>query len=247
MGSPPQVRRRLGFYRVAGAAFFSLGLALAVFCGYMLWGTNVAGDRASAQILELAAEDLDQTEDSGAAAPAASGRQLPAAGSVTGGENAAKETSAQRGDLLGVISIPSVDLEVPVLEGTEADVLDQGVLGHYPGTGSPGGLGNFAVAGHRTTHGAPLYDIEEIAVGDAIVVRTGRGWDVYTMQRQRVVDPEAVEVLAPVPDDPGATATARWMVLTSCHPKLSAAERIVAYARWDRHVPRSEGAPAELG
>ena len=146
-----------------------------------------------------------------------------------------------------MVTIPSIDLELPVLEGVGADVLDQGVLGHYPGTGAPGSVGNFAIAGHRTTHGAPLYDIDQIEVGDPIVVQTAQGWDVYTMQRERIVDPDAVEVIAPVPDDPQATPTQRSMVLTSCYPKLSAAQRIVAYASFDRHVPKGEGAPAEIG
>ncbi len=159
----------------------------------------------------------------------------------------ASESPYGPGDVVAVVTIPSIDLELPVLEGMGADVLDQGVLGHYPGTGAPGSVGNFAIAGHRTTHGAPLYDIDQIEVGDPIVVQTARGWDVYTMQRERIVDPGAVEVIAPVPDDPQATPTQRWMVLTSCYPKLSAAQRIVAYADFDRHVPKGEGAPAELG
>ncbi|MGB3184773.1 MAG: class E sortase [Ornithinimicrobium sp.] len=245
-------RLRGGLIRGMGAALISLGLALAVFCGFMLWGTNVAGDQASAQILELASEELGQSSVAGAPTPegtnrpAATGDQVPGAGGDTGRDVRETQSAVENGELIAVVTIPSIDVEIPVLEGMDGDILDEGVLGHYPGTQSPGEVGNFAVAGHRTTHGAPLYDIDEIEVGDAIVVQTSQGWDVYAMERQRVVDPAAIEVIAPVPDDPDATATSSWMVLTSCHPKLSAEKRMIAYASLDRHVPRSEGPPAEL-
>jgi len=256
-----------------GYLLVSAGLALAVFSGYMLWGSNVVGDRASAQILQLALETLEQSPaaapaprdalsqtpsvlldpsipevdtDTRPAASLTAASRAPAAGAAVQAP-ATQAAPLEQGDLIGIVTIPSIDVEVPVLEGMGASVLDQGVLGHYPGTAAPGQVGNFAVAGHRTTHGAPMYDIDRIAVGDPITVETSRGWDVYTMQRHRIVTPDAVEVIAPVPDDPGATPSAAWMVLTSCHPKLSAAQRIIAYAVLDRHVPRSSGPPVELG
>ncbi len=239
MRPPCRPRGRTGPVHTLGYLLVSAGLALVVFSGYMLWGSNVVGDRASAQILELASETLEQSP---AAAPASPDASLTAPAQASVGQAA----PPANGDLIGVVTIPSIEVEVPVLEGMDASVLDQGVLGHYPGTAAPGQVGNFAVAGHRTTHGAPMHDIDRIAVGDPITVETSRGWDVYTMQRHRIVTPDAVEVIAPVPDDPSATASAAWMVLTSCHPKLSAAKRIIAYAVLDRHVPRASGPPAEL-
>lgn len=233
--------------RGLGAALISVGLALGIFCGYMFWGTNLAGDQASAQILELASEEFDESaliDEPSVAVPDLDSLTVASSGGLAA---PSVEPLPDHGDLLAVVSIPSIDVEVPVLEGTDAEVLDQGVLGHYPGTASAGTVGNFALAGHRTTHGAPLYDIDEIVAGDAIVVQTRQGWDVYTMQRRRIVDPDAVEVIAPVPDDPGADPTSSWMVLTSCHPKVSAAKRIIAYASLDRHVPKDQGPPAELG
>ncbi|MGB3829696.1 MAG: class E sortase [Ornithinimicrobium sp.] len=255
---PHRKPRHTGALRRVGLAFLSVGIALVLFCGYVFWGSNVAGDHAAAQILERASTQLDHS-DAGEASPvvvppvrAASAQ--PSTRQATGAQASSTtprspdpQSDLAPGDLVGVVSIPSIDLELPVLEGIDAEVLDQGVLGHYPGTGRPGAVGNFALAGHRTTHGAPLYDIDQIEVGDPIVVQTPRGWDVYTMQRQRIVDPEAVDVLAPVPDDPQAVPTESWMVLTSCHPKLSAAQRMVVYATIDRQVSRDQGPPPELG
>lgn len=235
-------------------AFVAVGLALVVFGGYVFWGGNAAGDQAAAQILQRASEQLDEPR-SADSAPAAPSTATPTATSARGQSVHAPEAQQPappaseyaHGDVVGVVSIPSIDAELPVLEGVDAEVLDQGVLGHYPGTAGPGSVGNFAVAGHRTTHGAPLYDVDQIEVGDPIVLQTPRGWDVYTTDHRRIVEPDAVEVIAPVPDEPGANATQRRIVLTSCHPKLSAAQRMVVYATFDRHVTRSQGPPAELG
>lgn len=262
--------------RLLGISFLSVGVAIVVLCGYVFWGSNVAGDQAAAQILERASQQMEQPEarepaqalassNQTSSAPAPSSATPEAQGSTIESPSARAEASTPRspkattprpptaesdltpGDILGVVSIPSIDLRLPVLEGIDGGVLDQGVLGHYPGTGIPGSIGNFAIAGHRTTHGAPLYDIDQIAVGDPIVVQTPQGWDVYVMDRQRIVDPAAVEVLAPVPDDPQASPTEASMVLTSCHPKLSAEKRMVVYASLDRHVPKDRGPPEELG
>ena len=61
-----------------------------------------------------------------------------------------------------------------------------------------------------------------------------------------MVYPWETEVLAPVPDRPGAEPTEAWMVLTACHPKFSAQQRLIGYALLDRTVPRAEGPPPEL-
>ncbi len=217
-------------------------MAIVLFVGYVFWGSNMAGDQAAAQVLQRASSQLDRPQTVGPSPVVSQPGQTPTTESVA----EATTSVPAEGDVLGVVSIPSLDVEVPVLEGMDADVLDQGVLGHYPGTASPGSVGNFAIAGHRTTHGAPLYDIDRITVGDPVVVQTAEGWDVYTMQRRRIVDPEAVEVIAAVPDRPGLVPTQRWMVLTSCHPKVSAAQRMIVYASFDRHVSRDQGPPKEL-
>ncbi|MDQ3359695.1 MAG: sortase [Actinomycetota bacterium] len=82
--------------------------------------------------------------------------------------------------------------------------------------------------------------------GDPVVVETADDYHVYTFERTRVVTPEQTEVLAAVPDDPSAEPAQAWMVITACHPKFSAAERLIGYALLDRTVPREAGPPAEL-
>jgi len=100
--------------------------------------------------------------------------------------------------------------------------LDEGP-GHYPGTPLPGQAGNSGIAGHRTTYGAPFFQLNELTAGDRIYLTdtTGTTW-VYRVVRQWVVSPDDVAVLAP-------TRTA-VLTLTTCNPRFSAISRLVVRA-----------------
>ncbi|OLT15662.1 hypothetical protein BJF80_09760 [Serinicoccus sp. CUA-874] len=143
--------------------------------------------------------------------------------------------------------LPTVGELRPVAQGVALPILNLGVLGHYPSTDLPGEVGNFAVAGHRTTYGAPLWSIGELRPGDPVVVETAEGWHVYDLDRTEIIAPTQTEVIADVPGEPGAEPTQAWMVMTACHPKFSAAQRIAAFALLDRFVPRADGPPPEVG
>ena len=84
-----------------------------------------------------------------------------------------QQTPAE-GEDLALVHLPTVGELRPVAQGVALPILNLGVLGHYPGTDLPGEVGNFAVAGHRTTYGAPLWSIGELRPGDPVVVETGR-------------------------------------------------------------------------
>ncbi len=136
------------------------------------------------------------------------------------------------GETVGIVSIDRFGAyEVPVLEGSDPAVLDQGVLGRYEGTGMPCQIGNFAVAGHRTTHGEVLRRVEELQPGDRIVVSWAGGECTYEVDSHTIVAPTAVEVIAPVPSQPDVAPTEGWMTLTTCHPLYSTAERYIVFAR----------------
>ncbi len=124
--------------------------------------------------------------------------------------------------------LPTIGEVRPVNEGVQLSVLNHGVLGHYPGTAEPGGVGHFALAGHRTTYGRPLWAVASLRPGDPVVVETATDYYVYRLSELRIVQPEQSEVVAPVPGRPGTAPTERWMVMTACHPKFSASQRIVA-------------------
>jgi sortase A len=127
-----------------------------------------------------------------------------------------------------------------------ADVLDKGIIGHYPGTQMPGGIGNFAVAAHRTTHGAPFHQIATLRVGDKIYIQTADGYYTYDFRGLEYVRPTGIGVVDPVPQEPGVSPTDRIMTMTSCNPMFSSSERIIGYAVFDSWQPTSAGPPAEI-
>ena len=117
--------------------------------------------------------------------------------------------------------IPDIGLDAVVFEGVTPATLRNGP-GHMPWTPVPGQPGNAVISGHRTTYGAPFYDLDLLEPGDEIEVDTAIGTHVYTVRETVIVTPTDVWVTEP---RPGA-----WLTLTTCHPKLSARERLIVFA-----------------
>jgi sortase A len=126
------------------------------------------------------------------------------------------------GDAIGRIRIPEIGVNKVVVEGTDAGSLRKGP-GHYPETPFPGIHGTVAIAGHRTTYGAPFNELDKLERGDEVLVEMPYGRFVYRVERQQIVEPTATWVTRRVDHD--------RLVLTACHPKYSAAQRIVIFAR----------------
>lgn len=139
------------------------------------------------------------------------------------------------------------DYVKPISEGVDRhQILDRLGIGHYPHTGMPGELGNFAISAHRTTYGKPFNRIAEIRQGDYLIVQTETAWYVYRATGHDIVRPTDVEVIAPVPNDPGAEPDNHYITLTSCHPMYSAAERYVVWGELEYWSPVGNGIPEEL-
>jgi sortase A len=214
------VRRVVGW---TGEVLITLGVLLLLFAAWQLWWTDVVADRATAQVVERLRDDF-----------------APHGGAVADDGPAAPPVP---GDAFALMYVPRLgsDWVRPVLEGTDASVLAEGV-GHYDGTAAPGEVGNFAVAGHRTTWGRPFHDIDRLRADDRVVVQTADHVYVYAVTGHEIVRPWQTEVVAPVPDEPGATPTERMLTMTSCHPRYSATERYVVHAALEATL-----APDELG
>lgn len=153
------------------------------------------------------------------------------------------------GEVFGILRVPRFgdDYAAKLAGGVSASrTLNPLGLGHYPDTQMPGELGNFAIAGHRNTHGKPLNLIGELHVGDAIVVEVPEGWYTYRFRTLEYVAPSGVGVLNPVPQVDGVEASDSIITLTSCNPAFSTAERIIAYGAFESWTPRSAGMPASL-
>ena len=133
-----------------------------------------------------------------------------------------------KGDAIGKIEIPSIHVSRFVVEGTDTASLRKGP-GHYPSTPLPGERGTAAIAGHRTTYGAPFRRLDKLRRGQAVMVDMPQGRFVYRVQRTRVVDDQDLSVLRKKSYD--------RLVLSACHPLYSAAQRIIAIARYERRLP----------
>jgi sortase A len=131
----------------------------------------------------------------------------------------------ESGDPLGRIVLPSIGVSEVFVEGTGAGDLRTGP-GHYPQTPLPGERGTVAIAGHRTTYGAPFRDVDDLEPGDRIELRMPYGRFTYRVERTRIVPPTEVSVIDRVSFD--------RLVLSACHPLYSAAQRIIVFARLER-------------
>lgn len=142
--------------------------------------------------------------------------------------------NAADGAAVARIRIPEIDADYVVVDGTDAGDLRKGP-GIYPQTPFPGVPGTTAIAGHRTTYGAPFRKIDQLEADDEIVVDMPYGRFTYEVEKRLIVDPGATWVIRKVDHD--------RLVLSACHPLYSAAQRIIVFARLVKAEPR--GAAAE--
>lgn len=158
-----------------------------------------------------------------------------------------KTIKTEDGHGIGVLRIPALGKHWRwvVVEGVSLDDLAKGP-GHFPGTAMPGEVGNFAVAGHRATHGEPFAYLDKLEVGDKVFMQTVNGWYVYRVTWQRIIPPTATEVLDPVAGHPGTTASARTMTLVTCNPRWGSTERLVYGAQLIERRSADAGPPKDL-
>lgn len=208
-----------------GELCITLGVVLLLFVAWQLWWTDIAAGQTQRALTHQLEQQWQGPPRVSGKVPATTLKEIP------------------MGDAFALIRIPRFghDYVRPILQGVSLDILDRGV-GHYPQSVNPGEVGNFAVAGHRVTYAKPFNQIAELKPGDAVVVETRDTWYVYRVQRHTIVTPDRVDVVAPVPERPGAKPTARMMTMTACHPEFSARERYVVFSVLDKVVPKTGGA-----
>jgi sortase A len=136
---------------------------------------------------------------------------------------------AKDGEAVARISIPRIGAHYVVVDGTQADDLRKGP-GLYEQTPFPGAHGTSAIAGHRTTYGAPFRKVDQLKKGNRIIVTMPYGRFTYTVERLQIVNPDALWVINRVSYD--------RLVLSACHPLYSAAKRIIVFARLTDAQPR---------
>lgn len=135
-------------------------------------------------------------------------------------------TQVELGEALGLIEIPDISVDLVFVAGVGKQELKLGP-GHYPGTPLPGQFGNASIAGHRTTYGAPFGNLDLLEVGDEIVITYPSATYVYLVSSTSIVTPDEVSVIATKDSSKGS------LTLTTCHPKGSAAQRLIISAELD--------------
>jgi sortase A len=125
------------------------------------------------------------------------------------------------GSAIARLRIPRIGLDAVVVRGTRPGDLKR-APGVLDSAALPGERGTAAIAGHRTTYGAPFRHIDRLRRGDHLTVATPYGTFRYAVEGMRVIDPGDLSVLR--------TVGHSRLVLTACHPLFSAARRIVVYA-----------------
>ena len=128
-------------------------------------------------------------------------------------------------DVVGRLTILSANINHYVVFGATNKKLEYGP-GYILGTSLPGTGGNFAIAGHRTTYGAPFGNLDRVQVGETIIFQTNTNQYKYQVIEVKIVSPEDNYVLENYGDD--------RITLTTCHPKFSAKQRLIVIGQLEK-------------
>lgn len=208
------------FLRVFGKFLISVGVGVLMFVAWTLWGTGIY----TQQQQDLLNEAFDaQPPVKTVAGDTDLTIKVPESYSPAAGQEAFR------------LEIPKIDARHIVVEGVGVEDLKKGP-GHYPSCREgftrpyctefeemwPGENGRVIVSGHRTTYGAPFFDIDKLVQGDEIIAETKWGTFTYEVSEKRIVQPDslAIAIQSDVPE----------IVLTTCNPKYSAAQRLIVFA-----------------
>lgn len=239
--------------REVGLALVVAGVVVLLFVAYELVGTNITEQHSQSRLARQFHTSLHRLP---AGSPTTSSTVASTGPGAAGGDgrtgpgthNQAPTTSTSEpkppeavsalplvppGGALDHLVVPAIGLNRFVVEGVSTADLQMGP-GHYPGTPLPGQPGNVGIAGHRTTFGAPFFELNRLVPGDLVYLTDidGNTW-VYRVQRQWVVAPSDVGVVAP-------TAGAE-LTLTTCNPRFEATSRLIVRAGlYQRYAPAAQ-------
>ncbi|MFF7351801.1 class E sortase [Streptomyces filipinensis] len=256
-----RARRRRALWG-GGEVLVTVGVLLMLLVVHQLWWTNREARRAAERQVEALEREWGSVRagtaggGGGAAAPTVSApaaTPAPDAGASDAGSSPSRAPKRsyvpvvlpRRSQAYAVLTVPRLGLRVPVAEGvSKADVLDKGYVGHYRGTQQPGRVGNFALAGHRNTHGEPFRYLPRLRRGDDIEVETRTA--TYTYDVDQILPRTSATdsgVVRAVPrslvrpaygyDEPG-----HYITLTTCTPEFTSRYRMVVWGKLVSVRPR---------
>ena len=220
-----------------GRVLVTAGVLILLFVAYQLWGTGIYQARAQSDLQSQFNRELAGRRTTTSTPSSAVGAPTSTTAPTATTAPLDLPPVPAEGDPVGVIKIDKIGVDQVVVEGTTVPDLRKGP-GHYTGSPMPGQIGNAAIAGHRTTYGAPFGDLDQLARGDRISVRTLTGtWMYVLIDDPFAVKPNQTEVLDPT-TDPTTGQQLATLTLTTCNPKYQATERLVVKARLtDQQTP----------
>lgn len=206
--------------RIFGKLLISIGVGILLFVGWTLWGTGLY----TQQQQDLLQQEFDQLPS------------VQVEGDDDGPVKLGPDGPVGPGRAAFQLRIPAIDLDQIVVEGVGTEELKKGP-GHYPSCREgfdrplctefkevwPGQDGRVILSGHRTTYGAPFFDLDKLKQGDEIVTRTKWGDFTYEVTETRIVQPDSLAI--------AIQSNEPEIVLTTCHPKYSAAQRLIVFGK----------------
>ena len=204
--------KRIAFW--IGVGLILAGLGLLAYVAWQLWGTNWVSKKHQREITSELQEDWAVGEGCDKYCPT--------------------------GKASALIRIPKFGPKyvVPVIEGTSQDILAKG-FGHFEDTAAAGQLGNYALAGHRVTHGEPLRHMPDLRPGDKVIVETKQFTYTYVLDtnpNDLVISFTGTWVLEPIPNnpkrggvEPKQTSGQRLITLTTCSEIFHTDNRMIAF------------------
>ena len=236
-----QTPQRKNVLRILGSLCIGGALFLASVLVYRLWISNYFSDKAA----EAAREELIATWGLN------TGTTIPfTTPAVTIAPAEVKPINAPTNqEAFALLYIPRIGNDVwatPIFEGVQSKQLNSGI-GHYPQSQIPGEEGNFSLFGHRNSNGQPFINIQNLQIGDEVIVETKDFWFVYTLKHDKIVRPSATWVTGTsrLPELELAIDTSyKVITLITCEPRHSTAKRWVWWGVLNAIYPRETPPPA---
>jgi sortase A len=212
------------FLRILGKFLISVGLGTLLFVAWTLWGTGIVTERAQVRLArQFASQPLFRARHQSPQAAGPPSRFAPGPGAP-----------------VFRLRIPAIDLDRIVVEGVGDGELALGP-GHYPSCKKgfspplcteadevwPGEQGRVIISGHRTTHGAPFWSLDELQRGDDVITQTQWGTFVYRVSGKQIVAPNSLDIANPV------ATNGHEIAFTTCNPRFSAAQRLIVFAEME--------------
>ncbi|MCX5287908.1 MULTISPECIES: class E sortase [unclassified Streptomyces] len=259
-----RLARRRRVWWAGGEVLVTVGLVLLLLVVHQLWWTNREARRGAERKVEAlerewggggAGNRTGDGDDSATSVPSTPARPRDGIGSpdtpdtrdTRTGQQAvtARQSRPTWSQAYAVLSIPRLGLRVPVAEGvSKQNVLNKGYVGHYRGTGQPGQAGNFALAGHRNTHGEPFRYLNRLRAKDVVEVETRSA--TYTYAVDRTLPQTSARdsgVVRPIPRSVvkpryGYSEPGYYITLTTCTPEYTSRYRLVVWGKLVSMRPR---------